>query len=416
MSRSLPCLALLLAAVPPLSAQSRQPGDPIPLTLTPAAPPAPSLKYRLLPDRRDQVAGNAATLYYRTEALFVENGDLLMNVKAGVWSTWTETPIKELPLDEVGNRLATVRDLLREMDRAARRRDCDWQTEGRPEGIAFLIPDVQGFRSLAVVLAVRARYAIARGDFDEAVQALQTGYALAQNMGKGPFLIQVLVGAAIASIMDNQLDELLQQPGAPNLYWALAVLPRSFFDMQLALREEGELMERSIPFAKRLEGGPMTADEVKAAQTELKGLQDKFGLAPQTPAKALEEIWTQVATFPEAKRGLMGQGFTKEQVEAMPPFQVVGRFALREYRRTWEEYAKWFAVPGGWREPGFKKSQDALADASTRLDRLYFRASATCRSRPTPSPASRSCTRSRTARPACRTLCCRGRSRRPTRC
>jgi hypothetical protein len=373
MSRTCTCLAVLLAAVSPLAAQTRQPGDPIPLTLTPTAPPTLSLKYRLLPDRHDQVPGNAATLYYRTEALFVENGDLLTNVKAAVWSTWAETPLKELPLDEVGNRLATVRGLMHEMDMAARRRDCDWQTEGRPEGIGFLIPDVQGFRSLAAVLAVRARYAMARGELDEAVQAFQTGYALARNMGKGPFLIQVLVGAAIASVMDNQLDELLQQPGAPNLYWALAVLPRSFFDLQLALQEEGAMMERTIPFAKRLEGSPMTAEEVKLAQAELKAMLNKFIFQPPTVAQTLEQIWMQASTYPEARRGLLAQGFTPEQVEAMPPFQVVGLFALREYRRAWEEFVKWFDLPGGWREPGFKKSQDALAEASRRLDRLYFR-------------------------------------------
>jgi hypothetical protein len=373
MSRILASLAVLLVAVPPLAAQIRQPGDPIPLTLTPVAPPAPSLRYRLLPDPREQVRGNAATLYYRTEALLADNGELLNSIKSGVWSTWAEMPVKELPLDEVGNRLATVRGLLRELDQAARRRDCDWQTADRPEGIAFLLPDVQGFRAFASVLAVRARYAIARGNFEEAVQALQTGYALAHHMGKGPFLIQVLVGAAIAQVMNNQLDELVQQPGAPNLYWSLAVLPQPYFDPQLALQEEETMLERSLPFAKRLEGGPMTAAEVKLAQEELKAFQDKLGLRPPQVQETLLQVWEQTTAYPEAKRALMAQGFTPEQIEAMPPFQVVGLFALREYRRTWEEYVKWFAVPGGWREPGSKKAEKELEDAGRRVDRLYFR-------------------------------------------
>jgi hypothetical protein len=373
MSRTLACLAVLLAAVPPLAAQTRQPGDPIPLTLTPAAPPAPSLKYRLLPGRRDQVPGNAATLYYRTEALLADNGELLNSIKAPVWSTWAEMPLKELPLDEVGNRLATVRGLLRELDQASRRRDCDWQTAGRPEGIAFLIPDVQGFRSLATVLAVRARDAMARGNFDEAVKALQTGYALAYHMGKGPFLIQVLVGAAIAQVMNNQLDELLQQPETPNLYWALAVLPRPLFDPELALQEEGTMLERSLPFLKRLDQGPMSAAEVKAAKEEMKAFQDKLGLRPQTLPEGLEQIWAEVSAYGEARRALMAQGFTQEQIEAMPPFQVVRLHALREYRRAWEEWVKWYAVPGGWREPGAQKALKELGAAGARLDLLYFR-------------------------------------------
>ena len=38
-----------------------------------------------------------------------------------------------------------------------------------------------------------------------------------------------MVGAAIAYVMDAVLEELLKQPGAPNLYWALTTLPRPYF-------------------------------------------------------------------------------------------------------------------------------------------------------------------------------------------
>jgi len=44
------------------------------LSIAPASAPVPLMAYRLLPDPRDTVPGNAAAPYYRTEAMFVENG------------------------------------------------------------------------------------------------------------------------------------------------------------------------------------------------------------------------------------------------------------------------------------------------------------------------------------------------------
>jgi hypothetical protein len=353
--------------------QTQQPGEPIPLTLTPALPPAPALAYRLFPEPQDKVPGNAAVLYYRTEAMLAENGDLLQSVRAGPWSVRAEMPIQELPLDDVYARLRTVRHLLRELDEAARRRDCDWQLANRPEGIGLLLPDVQGFRAFAGVLAVRARYQMARGNYPEAVASLRTGYALGRAMDRGPTFIQVLVGAAIVQVMNRQLEDLVQQPGAPDLYWSLAVLPRPFLNLQPAIDDEATMLERSLPFAKRLEQGPMSPAEVEGAQKEWNATLEKFGLRRPDVPETLGLLGAQLGTLIEAKHALVAQGFTEAQLEAMPAFQVEGVYALREYRRTWDEYTKWFSVPSFWLQPGSKKARGDHEVAMIRLDRLYFR-------------------------------------------
>src|SRR2546423_30682 len=63
------CRWLLTAAVFGLPAAAAPPAPPEPapaiLNLVPAAEPVPALKYRLLPELRDQHSGNAALLYYR---------------------------------------------------------------------------------------------------------------------------------------------------------------------------------------------------------------------------------------------------------------------------------------------------------------------------------------------------------------
>src|ERR1700722_18824931 len=191
MRRILPVVPFFTLAVPFVHADAR-PGDPIQLVVSPAAAPKPSLKYRLMPDRRDLTPGNAATLYYRAMASFVENSQLLTVIREQDWSDWLETPVKDLPTEQVREKLGLARHLLHEIEVASHYKDCDWQIEDRPEGIDLLLPEVQGFRNVAVVLAVRARYEIAQGKWDEAARTLQTGYAVGRHMGKGPTVIHVL--------------------------------------------------------------------------------------------------------------------------------------------------------------------------------------------------------------------------------
>lgn len=369
MSRVLAALTAFLTLALTVSAQP-QPGEPVALTLHPAAPPKPSLKVRLLPDRRDQQPGNAATLYYRALAMFVENPELLKEVHAESWETWRTLPLKELPRLEVHDKLHRARHLLAEFDLAAQKRDCDWQLEGRPEGIGLLLPDLQGYRHVAVVLVVRARMEIAEGQFDKALKSLQTGYALAHRLGTGPTVIHLLVGAAIAALLNAEVEELIQQPGAPNLYWALTALPRPFFDPRAALTEESTSLERTFPWLAQLDKGPMTLEQVQAGMFKLDAIMDDLNVrkADRT-AQAL--LFTQA--LPAAREALAARGISAEELEKMPAIQVVCLYAYREYREAYEEALKWTYAPEALSEAGYKKAAARLNQATARMDRLLFR-------------------------------------------
>ena len=80
-------------------------------------------------------------------------------------------------------------------------------------------------------MALKARLEIADRKFDEAIHTLQTGYALARHVGQGGTLIHGLVGIAIGQLMSARVQELVQQPGVPNLYWALTALPQPLIDL-----------------------------------------------------------------------------------------------------------------------------------------------------------------------------------------
>jgi hypothetical protein len=369
-------ILLVITAAPFVHADAR-PGDPIRLIVSPAATPKPSLKYRLMPDRRDLTPGNAATLYYRAMASFVENSQLLKEIREQYWSDWLETPVKDLPLDQVRDKLGQARHLLHEIEVASHYKDCDWQIEDRPEGIGLLLPEVQGFRNVAVVLAVRARYEIAQGKWDEAAQTLRIGYAVGRHMGQGPTFIHIYVGGAVARMMDEQVEAWVQQPGAPNLYWGLTDLPRPYLDPELAVEQESRMIDRMIPWVKRLDGPPLSAAEVGAAAAEMRktteAITKEFGLVKPSELGKIGQAFFLVQGYGEAKRGLLARDkYPAEQVEAMPEFQVVCLYAYLEYRDSLDETLKWFHAPDGVRHPGFKKSAEKFNQALTRLDRMFF--------------------------------------------
>jgi hypothetical protein len=252
------------------------------LTVHAAAVPVPSLKYRLLPAPAEVLPGNAATGYPRALALLVDNQGQLQETKKPYWHEWPDLPRDKFPLAEAKEKVSMCRSLLREVTFAARRQQCDWGLDGRPEAFALLMPDLQYYRTVALILAVKARVEMAEGHFDEAVRTLQDGFAMARHLGDGPTFLQVRVGAAIADIMGRQLDAMGQLPGAPNLYWALTTLPRPFFRLDHALAEDATMVQRTLPWLGTVENGRMTEDQVKAAQAETQRMLDDFDVRRPT--------------------------------------------------------------------------------------------------------------------------------------
>jgi hypothetical protein len=364
--RALAGVTVLVAVSAPAAAQVPQPGEPVQLVLHPAALPEPSLKYPLLPLRSELVPGNAAALYYRAEALLVGDTPLREDVQETHWDHWFLMPLGEVPLDRVGDGLSEARLLVHEVELAARHRNCDWGLEGRPEGPGGLSPDLRGFGRVAVLLGVRARSEVAGKHYPEALHTLQSGYALAHHLGQGPSFNHLLVAEVVVNLMNHELEEFVQQPEAPNLFWSLAALPRPFFDPSTAAEEEATLLERAWPWLKPLDDRPLTADEVGAIRESI-----RKKLAEAAPSAAEMERAV-AAEYPQAKRSLLARGHTERQLEAMPPVQVVALDATGQYRRARQEYVKWFRVPAGWLMSGYPEAARRYSEARTRLDRVVF--------------------------------------------
>src|SRR5262249_1640184 len=153
------------------------------------------------------------------------------------------------------------------------------------EGIYLLLPDVQQIRKLAAALKVRFRAEVALGRFDDADRTAKTMFAMARHTGEHPTLIGGLVGIAVAFVAIGPLEEMLEQPGSPNLYWALTNLPTPLVPLDKGT--EGERVWLLADFRDLDDSAPMSADQLKRFIAHLDPI---LGLNEGQPTKKFEGL------------------------------------------------------------------------------------------------------------------------------
>jgi hypothetical protein len=254
---------------------------------------------------------------------------------------WREAPLEELlqekarvPLDPYYMRQAALCET------------CDWQLPIRDGSYyTILLPQIQEIRRLGRILATMARIQMAHGEFDEALETFQTGYALARNVGNGETFINGLVGIAISVSMFEQVIEFVQQPDAPNLYWAVTMLPRPLIDMREALEVEMngiELTFSEVTDLEKLNRSPKQWRDLLHrfcnAVSEWMGEPNTLG-SPEDIAEAIQ------AGYPMAKQALIERGQTTETVEAMTIEQAVMLYTIQTYKISRDDLCKYFHLP-----------------------------------------------------------------------
>ena len=351
---SLAFLTILLAG-PPLAAQSND--NTIKLELRPAAEPSPALKYQLLPDVPDQSPGNAALLYYRA---FSPD-----------WYGWRKQPKVYEKID------AAMSAPLAAMQRAdlgvgnelhpvavssiwlARCEYCDWDLTNRvrAEGIGMLLPDMQGFRELSKLLALRTRFYIADRQYDKAVHSLQTGLMMSHQVSEAPVLICTLVGASSAETQLAEVMTLIQAPGAPNLYWALTGLPRPFIDMRKGFGGEKLLLLAEMPLLKDIELSHFGPEQVKALAAQFETALSWDDSRSRAWQGHMGLVALAIRAYPTAKQRLLAQGWKAEDLEELPTLQVVCIHAMREYKKVRDAGFKWVSLPDWQARPELQRVQ-----------------------------------------------------------
>ena len=340
------------------------------LTIGPAALPAPVLKYHLLPDSFDVTPGNAAMLYYRAFSPEWEGWRRQPGLQDKISEALQASP-HDLPRSELGWVLNSKQ--LQELDLAARREYCDWgfTTRVKQEGIGMLLPDIQSFRAFANVLALRTRFELADKEFGKAAYSLQTGFALGRDVANAPLLINALVGIAIATVQAGQVDQWIQTPGSPNLYWSLTELPRPFIGQSRPLSGERLWLHAEVPLARDLEKKPLSPQQTQELVDSLVRLMRLEDNSKDAEAR-LALMALALKFYPQAKKELIAEGRKPEDVDAMPIFQVYVIHALRQYFNLQDDLFKWYTLPYAQAFPGLERADQDIRKARRRLEAIPF--------------------------------------------
>ena len=255
--------------------------------------------------------------------------------------------------------------LFADMDRAARFESCDWELPFHEGGVIEMrLPELGQIRNFARMLSAKVRLEIAERDYDQAVRTLQTGFALARDVAKGPTLIHALVGTSIASMMTDRIRDLIQLRGSPNLYWALSTLPRPPVDFRPGFDAESYTLYLEIPDLQDIDTKQLPPAQWRELLLKLVvSLRQWGGGGYAQEADALVMTGLSLQGYPQAKQYLVEHGRSAAQVEAMPVAQVIVLYTVHVYDELRDEQFKWLFLPYAEASTGMERAERSLAKA-----------------------------------------------------
>ena len=372
--KRLAVLLVMVLAPGLLHAQPEQrPAVPVTkLTVKATTPPVPVLRYELLPSYRERIPGNAALSYGRASLLLSERRTPDAKVAAEHELKIDEMvakPLKEIERDKLHGYLDGYRQILRELESGARHEYCDWDLERRidADGVAALLPEIQKMRELARLLSHRCRLHCVEGKISEALQDVQFGFALAKHVGEGPTLINSLVGMAIFQIFAGKLEQIIELPGCPNLYWSLTALPRPFLNMSKPLEGEMRMLDGTLPLLRDLEKGPMTAEQVRHSLSQWAVSLQNLGVGGEAQYLRSPLLMAALVSmqYPNARQSLLQIGKTEAELDAMPAGQIALLDAVIRFKSLRDEMFIWFNLPYYEGGEGLKKAQEKASRMRT---------------------------------------------------
>ncbi len=319
MPRTLFCCIALMLVAPSCRAESSLTATEmlIRLTVRPMASPKPALRYTLLPELKELTPGNPIPNYVK--CLLDQD-----------FSSGTET---------------LHSSALRQADRAARMDKPDWQIllKVKTDGVSLLLPDVQKVRTLAAGLKDRFHDEAVQRRFDDGFVTAKSMFAMSRHMGEHPTLIGDLVGIAIAFIAIGPLEEMLEQPGCPNLYWALTNLPRPLVPLDRGVEGERALIQGELRLLD--DTAPMSADQLKKLNDHI----DVLLALDSKPIKGvrgwLDERIKDEKLVQAARGRLVEYGIAEERVRQFPAEQILLLDEKREYEVLRDDIMKIMNLP-----------------------------------------------------------------------
>lgn len=312
-----------------------------------AAAPDPALKYNFSDFAEPRIAENAAVHYLRAIRRFDANRR--QQSEDNLWETeWLSLKPNELinvPIAAFLNRQQMVFDAL---ERASRCSHCDWHL--LPEGnmnlqqmITLNLDDIQEMRSLARLLQLKLRFEISQHEWENASETTRILFRMGYDLQDFPMLIAGLVGAAIQGITYGELSYWIAEPDSPNLFWALQTLPHPKTDLSRGMGGELAMILRGIRALDEPEKKDWSAEQwIQSLSEDLAAVAPLAGTGIESKTASRLAVSAMIVRgYPIAKKALLAEGYTAEQLDSMPSAQVVCIHQSLVARRYFHDIVKW---------------------------------------------------------------------------
>jgi hypothetical protein len=185
---------------------------------------------------------------------------------------------------------------------------------------------------------------------------------LGRQLGQHPTLIGNLVGIAIAGIAIGPFEELIQQEGAPNLFWALSSLPKSLVGIGTGIQSEREIM--LVEFKAVVGTDEPVGDAVIRAH--LKKIREIHAMTePEAKVEHGADEWMRTRSknadvLKAAAARLVASGIAEEKIKRWPPLQVVIRDEYLRYETQRDEMIKWVYFPSPQALEGMREAEEVV--------------------------------------------------------
>jgi hypothetical protein len=301
--------------------------------------PKPALKHQLLPEVRELNPGNPAQNYLKC---FAEQRNFFYSKEAITdRARYLSMPLAELRVEKLKEYGGYA---LRQADWAARLDALDWQTlqQLQTEGLDLPLRELARLQLLGPALQVRFRIEVAGCRYDDAIRTAKTMLALARHLGEHPTECANLIGLSIAQLALGTLEEMIQEPGCPNLYWALTDLPSPLVDLRKGLQGERALVNADLRILR--DDAVMTDDQLEKAVSRLSGaigfIREQIGDVPGNLRTELAARAKDPDRVSAARNRLIEAGCAEGLVQKFPPTHVILLDEKREFEVRRDERMK----------------------------------------------------------------------------
>tara|TARA_R110002049_G_scaffold2750_2_gene21567 strand:- start:386066 stop:387595 length:1530 start_codon:yes stop_codon:yes gene_type:complete len=323
-----------------------------------AAEPEPALVHRFWPSPELRRQANPMPFVSRAILLAAKSSydrDEAIEISEQ-FSRWQDLSIEKLPLGEVHRFVEKYASgPLGELARAENMMDLQYDLQFEQltatEVIATVLPEVQEMRGLARLLVIRARLAVAEHRWDDFEQDIRLGMRLAEIAGHSTdFLVNRLVGYAIAESLFEVVEEAMQQPGCPNLYWALASIPvDDLFETRQSLEFESVFTTKLCygldPLPDAVIGAEAARVRILRLVHEVNAVQQPEP-GPDTLVKAKLLAGIYVASMEQPSRQLLAETTQwSGRVDELSAPEAVLRATVLRFAQSRDKWFKWSLLP-----------------------------------------------------------------------